>query len=282
MAIATKIEWCDHTFNPWYGCTKVSPGCDHCYAENITKRFKMAGWGPDANRVIAKDEKWQEPLDWDRKAWQAGESRRVFCASMSDVFDNQGTRDARDRLWETIKATPNLDWLLLTKRPQNIQRYLPQGYPDDFTNVWLGVSAENQTEWNRRLPILMETPATIHFVSYEPALGPIDFMWTRVRPDWVIAGGESGPGARALDPLWIKNVKRQCDYEGIAFFMKQWGRYQNNPLVLNQGWTPRAARDLDPPGNGKGGAFIGNSLYRDFPLERRANSGLYQSKMLEY
>jgi protein gp37 len=128
MGENSKIEWTHHTFNPWTGCTRVSPACDHCYAANIAKRNPAAfgSWEPGSPRKRTSPRNWHQPIIWNRKAAEAGERHRVFCASMADVFDNQVSEDWRVHLWALIEDTPQLDWLLLTKRPQNIQRMLPQ------------------------------------------------------------------------------------------------------------------------------------------------------------
>ena len=155
MAENTTISWASHTFNPWIGCQKVSDGCSSCYAEALMDtRFGKVQWGPDGERKLTSDANWRKPLAWNRKAAAAGERPRVFCASLADVFDNKAPEGARERLWQLIADTPNLDWLLLTKRPQNIARMLPYGWGDGWPNVWLGTSTENQEEYDRRWPIL--------------------------------------------------------------------------------------------------------------------------------
>ena len=267
MGVNTKVEWCDHTWNPWRGCQRVSPGCDHCYAEAISKRFALSEWGPGAERLPQSDKYWQQPVRWDKAAKRDGVRRRVFCGSMIDVFDNQAPDGARTRLWRLIRKTPHLDWQLLTKRPENILEMLPGDWGEEgYPNVWLGVSAEDQERYDHRWPILAHIPAAIYFVSYEPALGPVFFrrvthtVWC---PDWIIVGGESGPGARPMDPQWVRQVRDDCPGSGTAFFFKQWGQYINNPLTdLDQ---PGLASFVDPPSNGKGGALLDGQLWREFP-----------------
>lgn len=236
MGETTKIEWCHSTFNPWVGCTRVSPACDFCYAESWAKRTGHPElWEGERRRTSAAN--WQQPLKWDRQAAANGERRRVFCASLADVFDNQVPARWRDDLWHLIARTPNLDWLLLTKRPQNISKMLPdprtgvkpwgdRGWP----NVWLGTTSENQPEYNRRWPHLAAIPAVVHFISYEPALGLLD-IWaaTGTAPDWVIAGGESGPKARAPHPDWFRRVCDDCAAAGIPFLFKQHGEWIGVP-----------------------------------------------------
>ena len=268
MAGNTKIEWTDHTFSPWRGCQKVSPGCDHCYAEAITLRFKHASWGPGAERTLQSDKYWQQPFRWNKAAQKAGERRRVFCASMADVFDNAAPLSERQRLWALIWATPNLDWQILTKRPENMAKMLPADWGDGWPNVWLGISAEDQERYDHRWPILADVPAVVRFVSYEPALGPVSMMPKThgdIWPDWTIVGGESGPGARPMHPDWARNARDETIHGGGAFFFKQYGRYQNNPLYPYWAMNMAKVKELDPPANGKGGALLDGRLWREFP-----------------
>ena len=151
----SKIEWTDDSFNPWYGCQKVSPGCDHCYAEHdADHRYHLVQWGPHGVRRRASPATWKKPFHFAKMARASGRRRRVFCASWADVFDNQVPREWRVDLFELIRATPELDWLLLTKRPENIRRMLPVDWIDGWPNVWLGITAEDQTHFDRRWPIL--------------------------------------------------------------------------------------------------------------------------------
>lgn len=271
----SKIEWTHHTFNPWRGCTKVSAGCANCYAETLSGRNPalLGTWGPQGTRVIAAPAMWNEPLKWNRDAEVKGVRERVFCVSLCDVFENWEKRmshvpkaeydpstdgkppvsmcDVRGRLWKLIDATPALDWLLLTKRPENVMWMVPdvwrQGFPE---NVWMGTSVENQEMAGKRIHHLLDIPAKVHFLSCEPLLGPVDL--THVEPidsnvpcstntltgitfwpdndqdegpkiDWVIAGGESGRGARRMLPVWAQRLRNQCDGHGVPFLFKQWG-----------------------------------------------------------
>ena len=275
MAEDTKIQWCDHTFNPWRGCTKISAGCQNCYAETMSKRnTKTLGiWGPHGTRVVASESMWREPMKWDREAEKAGVRKRVFCASMADVFEDWtgpmsnstgqhlwwdtdrdgksiwGTesgfdpqpvtiQDVRRRLFALIDSTPHLDWLLLTKRPGNILRMMPPidlGDPDDEDwrsgmdpearwrrgNLWIGASVENETT-KSRIDDLRKVTATVRFLSMEPLLedlGTINLTGIQ----WVIVGGESGPGARPFHIDWARDLRDQCKAAGVAFFMKQLG-----------------------------------------------------------
>lgn len=220
MVENSAIEWTDHTFNPWVGCTKVSPACEHCYAEGWAKRTGQEHlWAGERRQT--SEPNWKEPLRWNRKAEGAGVRHRVFCASLADVFDNQAQEQWRFSLWSLVCDTPNLDWQLLTKRPQNIAKMLPATWLNSWPHVWLGTTVENQEEADRRIPHLRAAPARVRFLSVEPMLGP-------VRPEldgihWVICGGESGPGARPMDPNWARSLRDQCQAAGVPFFMKQMG-----------------------------------------------------------
>lgn len=216
MAENTKIEWCDATFNPWVGCQKVSPGCDHCYAEGWAKRSGQVNWGAHGIRKRTSETNWRKPLQWAKAA--IGRPR-VFCASLADVFDNKAPAGARADLFALIRSTPQLDWLLLTKRPQNIVKMLPEDWGAGYPNVWLGTTCEDQKHYDMRWPVLAAVPAAVRFISYEPAIGPLSMVWGK--PDWIICGGESGPGARYMEPAWAETVRDQCAASGISFFMKQ-------------------------------------------------------------
>jgi protein gp37 len=225
---STAIEWTDHTFNPWWGCTKISPACDHCYAEAWDKRTGGSHWGSHANRRTFGDKHWMEPLRWDRAAAAAGTRRRVFCASMADVFDNAAPEGALDRLWQVVRTTRWLDWQLLTKRPQNIRKMLPPDWGRGYGNVWLGTTTENQEEADRRIPHLILVTARVRFLSCEPLLGPILLRpdWFHGNLHWIIAGGESGPRARPSNPEWFRSLRDQCASSGLAFHFKQWGTWR--------------------------------------------------------
>lgn len=176
MSANSKIEWTHHTFNAWWGCAKVSPGCDNCYAERDAGRYfpGHAYWGVDAERREFSDRHWAEPRKWNAQAAKSGNRVRVFCSSMADVFDKNAPAGARERLWALIKDTPNLDWLVLTKRIGNAARMLPTDWLDGYQNVWLGISVVNQEEADRDIPKLLATPAFVRWLSMEPLLGPVD------------------------------------------------------------------------------------------------------------
>lgn len=246
MAESSAIEWCDSTFNPWIGCTAISPACDNCYAADWAKRY-----GRDfAERARTKT--WGDPLKWEREHAEFfaehGRRRRVFCASLADVFDNEVPEDWRMDLFWLIHHTPNLDWLLLTKRIGNAAGMMHDvritldptaEWPEALPNVWLGATICNQEEADRDIPKLLKVPAVVRFVSIEPMLSPIDlhlfgtlprdvatnYTLTYERLHWVIAGGESGPNARPSHPDWFRSLRDQCAAAGVPFLFKQWGEW---------------------------------------------------------
>lgn len=285
MGQNSGISWTDHTFNPWWGCEKVSAGCKNCYAETFASgRMGLPIWGAQAERRFFGDAHWGEPLKWNRLAEKAGVRARVFCASMADVFEDyagpqaQQIRDARFRLLTLIAQTPHLDWLLLTKRPENVANLWPVHLPgiQFYGNIWIGCTVENQEAAARRLPHLLSIPAKVRFVSYEPALGPIDFTALRTdetcgeckevilhdamsfgdvrcgcgaestilhRLDWIIVGGESGNGARPFNPAWALSTVEQCQGQGVPVFVKQMG--SNPTLRSGSGWGTIKAKKGD-------------------------------------
>ena len=231
MAKNSPIEWTHHTFNPWWGCVRVSPGCKNCYAEAWAKRVGLDLWGAKAPRRFFSDAHWKEPIRWNLEAAREGTRRRVFCASMADAFERRTELNSwRERLWTLIGETPWLDWLLLTKRPERIADVVPwtNAWP---ANVWLGTTAENQHWANKRLPELVRHPAAVLFVSAEPLLGSLDLQpWLgsgkdQRRVSWVIAGGESGAKARPMNPDWARDLRDQCAAAGTKFHFKQWGHW---------------------------------------------------------
>lgn len=323
MAATTKIEWCDFTFNPWRGCQKVAPGCKHCYAEARSNRF-----GEDfaGQRIRLSDAGWREPLKWNRAAEQAGERRHVFCASLADVFEDwdgpivnhKGNvlahcgdgvfqpreipefsswdlatmDDLRRDLFALIDKTPWLDWLILTKRPENIRRMWPAYQNDgngtrDFTpnvrdvaygglhidNVALLTSCSEQKSADRNIPLLLECRDLVPVlgVSAEPLLGLIIFgnlsLLKRTGPgiDWVIVGGESGAQARPCNVSWIRSIVGQCHGADVPCFVKQIGAWPYDPDWHGDG-TPEGSRMT--PSHPKGGdprEWPNNIRVRQFP-----------------
>ncbi|MCK1546749.1 phage Gp37/Gp68 family protein [Bradyrhizobium sp. 160] len=268
MGENSKIEWCDHTFNPWIGCQKVSPGCDNCYAEAMMDhRYKKVQWGAHGERKRTSEQNWRKPVQWNAQARTSrkenGHRPRVFCASLADVFDNQVDSSWRRDLFALIRKCDALDWLVLTKRPENIEKMLPSNWRDGYPNVWLGTTAEDQTRFDFRWKRLKKVPAVVRFISYEPALGPLRLPPGELLPDWLISGGESGAGARTLRPRWVRDIIADCRRSGVAPFHKQWGCYESNPLVVEKGMTVREARAVDT--EGKGGGLVDGKLVREFP-----------------
>lgn len=277
MAENSAIEWTDHTFNPWWGCVKVSPGCKNCYAETLSNRFGN-WWGVDGERRFFGDKHWNEPLKWNRKAEKEGRRRRVFCGSMCDVFEIHKEWEttlkmdrARKRLGTIIKETPHLDWLLLSKRIGNIYslcstfgfvREDKEGIHFDFPkNVWTGTSIENQEQADIRIPELLKIPTRVRFLSMEPLLervdltklitvsnyvsggvGDVPLEWGQETDDiqWVIVGGESGRNKRPFDPDWARSIRDQCAAAEIPFFMKQWDKVKPIPADLMIREFPRS------------------------------------------
>ena len=230
MGKNSDIEWTHHTFNPWWGCAKVSPACENCYAEAWAKRVGSAVWGVRAPRRFFSDEHWRDPLKWNEQCRKRGIRARVFCASMADVFENRRDLDStRARLWDLIEATPHLDWLLLTKRPEAVTKLARWGaeWP---ANVWLGTTVENQEWADKRIPHLLAVPAKVRFLSCEPLLGSVDLSAFakkgRKSPiHWIIAGGESGAKARPMNPDWARSLRDFATKRAIAFHFKQWGHW---------------------------------------------------------
>jgi protein gp37 len=224
----SHIQWTHNTFNPWLGCTKCSPGCFNCYAvDSPGTVFNRVKWGPTAPR-IRTTAAWGDPLDWNRHAAKSGIRKRVFCASLADVFeDNPQVAPWRDELHDLIVQTPMLDWLLLTKRPEVALRYY-QTRPVP-SNVWMGVTAEDQTRADQRIPILEQIPAQVRFLSCEPLLSPLDLndALRRGGIHWVIVGGESTVKKvqihRPMDLCWARSIRDQCAAYKTAFFFKQVG-----------------------------------------------------------
>lgn len=260
MGENSNISWTHHTLNWWMGCTKVSAGCKHCYAETlVTTRMRLPVWGDKAERKATSASTRKQVHTWNRKAKEAGERHRVFCSSLSDVFeDRPDLAPMRAELFAAIVACPDLDFLLLTKRPENMVRLARDaGWSGAWpSNVWAGCTVESQAMAHERIPHLLQVPASVRFLSCEPLLEPLDLAWamhgfrpgegvwehqcSAVAPDglrqcggypdhhgisWVIVGGESGPGARPFDLRWASAIQSQCKAASVAFFMKQMGAH---------------------------------------------------------
>lgn len=255
MSENSKIEWTDHTFNPWRGCTKVAAGCTNCYAETLSKRNpKVLGiWGDQGTRVVASEAMWRKPLKWAedwREAYEdwaslkvgghfdAPRPPRVFCASLADVFEDRPELvGPRLRLLALIEQTPELDWQLLTKRPENVRRLLREGYgaawneirdPQLPKNVWLGTSVACQEDADRNIPELLKVPAAVRFVSYEPAVGPVDFT-SFMRP--------AGPPMFQPGAVFCRDVPDNgCASPSRTHYVGEYGcRWGKNPTPGSRG-----------------------------------------------
>jgi protein gp37 len=251
MGKVTSIGWCDHTFVAWVGCNEVSPACDHCYAREWAKRYgRWRGlWGPprDTPRKRTSVAYWRQPLLWDRDAARDHVRHRVFLNDYSDTFEVHAQLDPwRQDLWNLVESTPHLDWLLLTKRPEQIARMLPPDWlSSPRPNVWLGTTAETQRWATLRIPRLLQVPAVVHFVSAEPLLDELDLSsyLGAERINWVITGGESGASFRSMDVEWVRAIRDQCRAAGAAFFHKQGAhRYPSRGVELDgrleHAWPP--------------------------------------------
>lgn len=322
MADSTEIAWCDSTFNPWIGCTKVGPGCDHCYAEaDFDLRKHRAKWGPGNPRSRTSAHNWRQPLRWNSKrfmecgacGWR-GECeaeligcgncgsishmddarRRVFCASLADVFDNEVPEQWRGDLFALIDQTPDLDWLILTKRIGNAERMMVEATRElrardpgraILDNVWLGATVVNQAEADRDIPKLLAIPAAVRWLSMEPLLGAVDLLRARskmmqaagpaameasresgwIGVDWVVVGGESGPKARPMSPDWVRGLRDQCAAAGVPFLFKQWGEWAPNWLNDDAGQKIAGSEWMDRMGKKSAGRLLDGKPHHEFP-----------------
>lgn len=248
----SKIEWTDHTFNPWIGCAKVNDGCRFCYAEVLMDtRWGRAQWGPNGTRSKTSAGNWSQPSTWNRDAEKAGQRQRVFCASLADVFeDREDLKPWRNDLWTVIDSTPWLDWLVLTKRPENVRRLW--GNPNfRRVNVWLGTSASDQETADTMVPELLKLRdlSPVLFLSAEPMVGPIDFRWREL--DWIIVGGESGSAekVRPFEIRWGLDAVRKCRETEVPCFIKQLGTRSNLDGRLHRTNDPKGGNPKEWPAN---------------------------------
>lgn len=302
MGNITNISWCDSSWNPWIGCTKVGPGCDHCYAETLMdKRHHRVQWGSGNPRSLTSASNWKLPLRWNKAAfmeccackWRGDKSeceisgygnpicpgchiesaprparRRVFCASLADVFDNEVDEQWRADLFHLMAITQNLDWIILTKRVGNVPRMLGSMGRSGFQrNQWIGATVVNQEEADRDIPKLLDIPAYTRFLSIEPMLGPISLdnipyrgewltafnetAWPELgKVHWVIAGGESGHQARASNPDWYRSLRDQCAAAQVPFHFKQWGEWGDGDSIEKTGTAHNGWWEDDPEDGG--------------------------------
>ena len=229
MGKFTKVDWADHSFNPWLGCQSTSPACDGCYANKWALHFKMVEFGPGKPRKRSSADTWKAPHSWNAEAARLGIRYRIFCASLGDVFDNAVPREWRDDLWALIRQTPHLDWILVTKRIGNAMGMLPPDWGAGYPNVWLMATVTTQEEAARDIPKLQAVPAIIRALSMEPLLGKVSIAkWLTGDNalDWIIVGGESGGRrARPISVDWVVSIMEECQEAGVAFFFKQWGAW---------------------------------------------------------
>ena len=285
MGKVTNIEWTDHTHNPWWGCEHAgTPGCDHCFAKDTDRRFGGGGhWRRGAEPRLFGDRYWKDPLRWNAAAKRDGVRRKVFCGSMCDVLQRGDTLDVeRQRLFKVIADTPDLDWLLLSKRLENARSLLPSGWFDVGwpSHVWAGVSVEDQACAEVRLEQLGRLPAPVRFVSAEPLLGELDVQRWLPSVDWVIVGGESGMKARTLDPSWVLWLRAQCAQRKTPQVFKGWGKWLPSSQICRRGdggelvkttMAPPAGRRREhgqtfyAVGKKHSGALLGGHEYKQFP-----------------
>ena len=230
MAAKSKIEWTDHTWNPWLGCTEVGPACDHCYARTLmADRFGRVVWGAGNDRIKTSAANWHEPYKWNRVAMADGTIATVFCLSLGDIWDNEVDPVWRRQAFKVMQETQNLLYLILSKRIGNAEKMCDPlaGCEPLPRNAALGATMVTQEEWDRDIPKLKRAAknlgAQFTFASVEPMLGPIEPRGQL--PDWVIVGGESGPHARPMHPDWARSLRDQCVPAGVPFFFKQWGEW---------------------------------------------------------
>jgi protein gp37 len=329
MSENSKIEWTDHTFNPWIGCTKVSPGCANCYAETLMDtRYGRVKWGKGNARVRTSESNWRGPLIWNRKATSFRECTRchhrshmadgctfcgcdiiparprVFCASLADWLDDEVPIEWLADLLSLIHDTPHIDWLLLTKRPENWLGRLSAAFDyvtlkcrkgwleswlacavtgtmagDPPSNVWIGSTTEDHMRADERIPALLKIPARVRFLSCEPLLGPVDVArWLEPDPcvdyydpplsecvHWVICGGESGPGARPMHPDWARSLRDQCAAAGVAFHFKQWGEHLPSGQDDATGKNQCTDADFLRVGKKRSGRMLDGREWNEFP-----------------
>lgn len=250
----TAIEYTTHTWSPWYGCTRISSGCQNCFAERWAKRFGIVQWGKGKPRRLASIEQWRKPLDWNERTPGAS-----VLIDLCDPFDPDVDKNWREQMFWTIERTPRLTWLLLTKRPGHALQYWPTSWcRRPPTNALIGVSVEDQASADDRIPLLLKVPSERRWISAEPLLGPIDLHLHetaqgsgRIRDGvhWIVVGGESGPGARECRLEWVQSIVEQSRGAEIPCFVKQLG---SRACVAG-----RAMRLRHPKGGRSSGIIVG-------------------------
>ncbi len=245
MGRRTGLSFSDASWSPVWGCSKVGPGCQHCISEDTSRRLGFDVWGPAAIYREMGPRYWRDPVNWNRLSGERGERRRVLCSSMSDVFDPLWPAPVRPRLWQLIKATPNIDWILSTMRIGNAAEMLPADWGAGYPNVWMMATICNQAEADRDLPVLFSIPAKVYAVHYGPALGAVDWRPWIYKLDWIVGSGESRHGGcRECKLEWLERTAEQCRTAGVAYFNKQIGSmptYRDEPYSI-----PPRSRSDDP------------------------------------
>ena len=281
----TKIEWADKVWNPVTGCSKVSPGCANCYADRMAKRLAgRFGYPKDEPfRVTWHPDRLLEPYRWKKP-------RSFFVCSMGDLFHEDVHFKNIARIWDvmfdcsfTEFKPPHHIFIVLTKRPQRMKQFFHHlnsiGRRADYPNIWLGVSVENQKTADERIPILLQIPAKVRFVSIEPMLGPVDLFkfinFNKANPlarwhdiDWVILGGETGPKARSMEPDWARSVRHQCQEARIPFFFKQWGEWVPKEWPRTD-WGLSGLKStwfMDKVGKKAAGRILDGRTWEEFPV----------------
>lgn len=292
MGAETAIEWCDATFNPWIGCTRVSRACDDCYAARSTPARTLGiAWGAGQPRRRTGDDNWAQPKRWAKTMpARLGRRPRVFCSSLADWLDNEVPIEWLVDLLDLIRCTPELDWLLLSKRIGNWQKRISEalhvvgqrpgclidplfqmlsrwlrGEPP--LHVWLGATVVNREEMLRDGPKLKAAPARVHFWSVEPMLGDLGKIPLDIMPDWGICGGESGAHARPMHPVWLRSYRDQFARTGRPWLFKQWGE-----------WLPI---EVDAPGDGRLYAVVDDGSERDITTLNKSGRSSYDIEVLD-
>lgn len=278
----TKIEWADKSWNPVVGCTKISPGCQNCYAERMAARLENIAYktgnqklhdkyyptitynGTWTGKVSLCPDALDEPLRWKKPS-------RIFVCSMGDLFhEDVEPSFIQDVFWKMEECSQHI-FMVLTKRPERMRKLLHVFYKGSQRilpkHIWLGVTAENQEQADKRIPILLQIPAAVRFISYEPALGPVDFglVGGPGDPDWIIAGGESGPHARPAHPDWFRSAREQCQAAGVPFMFKQWGEYAPNWLNDDNEKEIPGSIWMDRMGKKKAGRLLDGRIWDEYP-----------------
>lgn len=271
MAENTKIEWAHHTFSPWIGCTKVGAPCEHCYAESLNKRAGHENWGSGMLRRRTSSDYWKQPARWQREAEAAGERWRIF-PSMCDPWDNEADPAVRADFLNLWRSTPNLDWLLLSKRCGNAPKMVPESWATRWpSNVWAGATIATREDMLRDGLKLKALAARVRFWSVEPMLGDLGQIPVELMPDWVICGGESGGGARPMHPDWVLRLLEQCLAAGVPFLFKQWGEWAPVSHISSEQldglFTPPRRRDPEGPRRCKVDQLVMQASGRIFPLD---------------